>query len=90
MSNRQSLVEKMVQLPAELAERLHQFAEAQHISEDDLIVKALDVLFSITQDAPVDRNAWTASSEASFSNVWNNDDDARYDNWRELYGVPAR
>jgi len=28
-----------------------------------------------------------AASEAAFAEVWDNDEDAIYDNWRELYGV---
>ena len=33
--------------------------------------------------------ALTATSEESLARVWENDRDAAYDNWRELYGVPA-
>jgi hypothetical protein len=33
---------------------------------------------------------WTLISEEVLSRDWDNDDDAIYDNWRELYGVPAR
>ena len=32
-------------------------------------------------------NAWTKLSEASFARDWDNEKDAAYDNWRELYGV---
>jgi hypothetical protein len=32
-------------------------------------------------------HAWTRLSEASFAREWDNDKDAVYDNWRELYGV---
>jgi excisionase family DNA binding protein len=32
--------------------------------------------------------AWTKLSEESFARDWDNDKDAVYDNWRELYGVP--
>jgi excisionase family DNA binding protein len=31
--------------------------------------------------------AWTKLSEASFAGDWDNEKDAAYDNWRELYGV---
>jgi excisionase family DNA binding protein len=34
--------------------------------------------------------AWTALSERSFAEDWNSEEDAVYDNWRELYGVQAR
>ena len=31
--------------------------------------------------------AWTRLSEPSFARDWDNQKDAVYDNWRELYGV---
>ena len=31
---------------------------------------------------------FAAASEAAFAEVWENEDDAMYDRWRELYGVP--
>ena len=33
---------------------------------------------------------YTLISQAALARVWDNDEDAIYDNWRELYGVPAR
>jgi len=30
---------------------------------------------------------WTKLSEANFAIDWDNEKDAVYDNWRELYGV---
>ena len=32
-------------------------------------------------------NTWTRLSETSFAGDWDNEKDAAYDNWRELYGV---
>ena len=34
-------------------------------------------------------SAWTALSEESFARDWDNEKDAAYDNWREIYGVRA-
>ena len=31
--------------------------------------------------------AWARLSEASFAEDWDNEKDAVYDNWREIYGV---
>ena len=90
MSDGNAIVEKIVYIPAELAERLNQLAQAQHVSENELIRKALDIFFGLSPDASLERHDWTTSSESAFSKVWDNDDDARYDNWRELYGVPTR
>lgn len=33
---------------------------------------------------------WLAMSLATFQRDWDNAEDAIYDNWKELYGVPAR
>ena len=75
---------------AEVAERLNELAHAQNLSENEIIAKALDVFFSLANELSLDRRSWAASSEGAFSKVWDNVDDARYDNWREMYGVPAR
>lgn len=37
-----------------------------------------------------DDMAWTALSEQSFAEDWESEEDAVYDNWRELYGVRSR
>jgi excisionase family DNA binding protein len=34
--------------------------------------------------------AWAHLSESTFAKDWDNEDDAIYDNWREIYGVPER
>ena len=33
-----------------------------------------------------DRAVWQFASEESLSKIWDNPDDAIYDNWQELYG----
>ena len=38
------------------------------------------------KDFPEDL-AWTKLSEATFAEDWDNEKDAVYDNWREIYGV---
>jgi predicted transcriptional regulator len=90
MSDSQAFVEKTVRIPADLAERLGQTAQAQHMSENELIAKALYLFFSLSQEGALDRGDWMTSSEAAFSRVWDNEADARYDNWREMYGASAR
>ena len=42
----------------------------------------------LEEDIPTD--CWTLLSEEVFARDWDNDDDAIYDNWRELYGVFPR
>ena len=72
--------------------RLSHLAEAQHLSPDQLIEKALDLLFTMAEifDDAAERRAWQRLSEAALYRFWNNEQDAVYDNWRELYGVPER
>jgi hypothetical protein len=39
--------------------------------------------------AQTDSRAWARLSESTFAKDWDNEQDAVYDNWRELYGVPS-
>jgi hypothetical protein len=61
-------------------------------TEDAIIERALDVLFDLsdTGDAEQDRHVWRALGLRALERVWDNDADAVYDNWKELYGVPER
>jgi len=92
MSEKLTVVEKRICLSSERAERLSRLAQARAISEDDIIEKALDIFFSLTEllDEQSGRQSWSFLSEDSLQRVWDNEEDAIYDNWRELYGVPAR
>ncbi len=42
----------------------------------------------LQQELDVPREALHQMSEAALMRVWDNEQDAVYDNWRELYGVP--
>ena len=85
-------IEKRIHLSADRVQRLSHLAQAHQISEDRVIERALDILFSLAAilDAPTERQGWSFLSEDSPRRVWDNDEDARYDNWQELYGVSAR
>ena len=65
--------------------------ETRQISESRVVEKALDVFFSLTEvfNPDLDRQAWYRLSEPSLLRVWDNDPDAVYDSWRELYDVSA-
>ncbi len=83
-------VEKQIEISEEVAARLAAIAQQRHVSEGRLVEQALAVLFQLialeeTSDTTKD---WASLSEASLRRVWDNDEDAIYDNWRELYGVP--
>jgi hypothetical protein len=87
-----NVVEKRVWLSVEYAGRLSRLAQVHQIREDRIIEKALDILFILTVllDERADRQGWSFLSEAALHYVWDNEEDAIYDNWRELYEVPAR
>ena len=92
MSEMLTIVEKHIRLSTERADRLSRLARTQGLSEDQIVEKALDILFSLTDlfDERTERKGWSFLSEDSLRRIWDNDEDAPYDNWRELYGVPAR
>jgi hypothetical protein len=77
-------------LPVDQVRRLKSLAETRQVSESRVVEKALDILFSLADvlDQDLDRQAWYRLSEPSLLHVWDNDPDAVYDNWRDLYGVP--
>ena len=85
-------VETRVSLPEDQLRRLRETARVQRVTEDQLVERALDILFSLTADQdPVQEHAgWAALSEGSLARVWDNDEDARYDAWQDLYGTPPR
>jgi len=79
-------------LTLDRTERLKRLAEARRISESEVVEKALDVYFDLADASnPQDeRRGWSRLSEGSLQYVWDNDQDAVYDNWRDLYGIPER
>lgn len=81
-----------IRLSGQRAVLLRRLAESRSTSEDKIIEKALDIFFSLTDlfDDEARRQGWSLLSESSLQRVWDNEADAAYDNWRELYGVPAR
>ncbi len=92
MSGPPLTVEKRILLPAEQAERLRRLTEAHQLSEDQVVARALDILFSLTDilDSQAERRGWSLLSDDALRRVWDNEEDAAYDNWQELYGAPAR
>lgn len=91
MSEMTTVVNKRIHLSPERANQLQHLAQAQGISEDVVVEKALDILFSLTAllDERAERQGWSFLSESPLQRVWDNEQDAAYDNWRELYDVPA-
>ncbi len=87
-----AVVEKRILLSPERAYQLSRLARAKAISEDKIVEKALDILFGVTDllDDQAERRGWSLVAERSLRRVWDNEQDAEYDNWRELYDIPAR
>lgn len=79
-------------LTADRMEQLRQLAKVRRISESEIVAKALDVYFDLADplESPDERRGWHRLSERSLQRVWDNDQDAVYDDWRNLYGVPER
>ena len=92
MSSIPTVVEKHIQLSMERADRLNRLARLHQVGEDQIIEKALDILFTLTDllDEGSERQGWSFLSDAALQRVWDNEADAVYDNWRQLYDVPAR
>lgn len=92
MSEMLTAVEKRIRLSSERADRLSRLARVRAVSEDQIVEKALDILFNLTDlfDEQGERRGWSFLSESSLRRVWDNEQDAIYDNWRKLYGIPAR
>jgi hypothetical protein len=92
MSEKVNVVEKQVRLSIHHADRLSRLARAKALSEDQIIEKALDILFNLTDllDRQTEQEGWSFLSENALQRVWDNEEDARYDQWKELYGLSAR
>ena len=44
----------------------------------------------VVSDEVQDELDWQDMSLSAFEKDWDNPEDAIYDNWRDIYGVPAR
>jgi hypothetical protein len=66
-----------------LAEFFDRLCQADSDRGEKVIRQAIDEAIAAMQ-------GWSFLSEGSLQRIWDNEEDAAYDNWRELYGVPAR
>jgi hypothetical protein len=69
-----------------MAQRLAALAATEGASEDDIILHALDLLFGVNEPSTHD---WARLSEPTFKELWDNDEDSIYDDWKRHYGVEA-
>lgn len=89
---RPASVKKLIRLSPSRAELLSSLAASGALGEDEIVEKALDILFNQTGllDQRSEDLGWSFASNKSLERLWDNDEDAMYDDWRKLYGVPAR
>ncbi len=81
MSEYATTVEKCFRISIDHANNLKRLAQTKTLNEDQIIEKALDILFSLTDllDTQAERQGWSYLSEASLKRIWDNDDDAAFD-----------
>ncbi|MFN0145748.1 MAG: hypothetical protein ACKVT1_04500 [Dehalococcoidia bacterium] len=78
-------VRRHVRLTPAEAERLSRIARESSRTEERLIASAVRIYLDIC-DSDSSRE-WASLSAPAFARVWDNQDDAVYDHWRDLYGV---
>ena len=66
------------------------FSGVKQLTTVERLILAKLLLESVLTGEPDDEADWPAMGLDSFQRDWDNAEDAIYDNWRELYGVPAR
>lgn len=66
------------------------FNKVERLTSTERLTLAKLLLESVLTGEPGEEADWAAMSLSTFQRDWDNAEDAIYDNWRELYGVPAR
>ena len=66
------------------------FDGARRLTTVERLALAKLLLESVMADELDDETNWSAMSLDTFQRDWDNAEDAIYDNWKELYGVPTR
>ncbi|MCB9430579.1 MAG: hypothetical protein H6668_01205 [Ardenticatenaceae bacterium] len=66
------------------------FDKTRRFTTTERLVLAKLLLDSLVDDEQGAEEDWHKMSLAAFEKEWDNPDDAVYDNWREVYGIPAR
>lgn len=60
------------------------------LTSNERLLLARVLLDSVLTKEIDEESDWQNLSLSTFEADWDNDEDAIYDNWRQLYGVPAR
>lgn len=69
-----------------IAERLTKRAQQLNDAQAEKVLAFLEFVLAQAR-LDEERQDWHMASEEAFARVWDNERDAIYDNWRELYGV---
>ncbi len=77
-----TLVDRVVHLSEDQVRKPEQVAQERGTTTDEVIEKALDLLFDHTTEQ--ERKARAALSSPAFGQVWDNEADAAYDDWKTL------
>lgn len=56
----------------------------------ETITIPVELLDSVLSKEIDEETEWQHLSLSAFATEWDNEEDAIYDNWREIYGVPTR
>ena len=80
---------RTVTIPQKLYERIRLVAKNQHRELSEVAAAVLEEGLPLLESQLTEPD-WQSMSLASFAKDWDNPEDAIYDNWRELYGIPAR
>jgi len=70
-----------------IANRLQQRAALLDDAQAEKALAFIDFLLA-RERLEKERREWHEASEEAFVRLWDNEQDAIYDNWRDLYGVP--
>ena len=81
------MVSTVAPIPPRVAEI---FNKVERLTSMERLTLANLLLESVLTGEPGEEADWAAMSLSTFQRDWDNAEDAIYDNWRELYGVPAR
>ena len=65
------------------------WANIRQLNQEERLILAKLLLDSIVTPEADEEADWQYLSLAAFAADWDNPEDAAYDNWRELYDVPA-
>jgi len=81
-------INKTIRLSEQAAEQLRLLAAQTGVSEDALLEGAIEILFALlSEDEQTLSESWQKLGSIALPQIWSNEADQIYDNWKELYHV---